>query len=196
MKHPTLRRPSLLLLSMLMGSVAGCGAGPYGFSRYYEPIKQEKSYHEKAQTFTSGAVTSRPQDYTDKLIGWFGIVEKVEATKDGHHLVRLSYHAHKSRHLCETEVSSSCRVTVHYKSTGGFSALLDLRPEDMIPGLDKVQPGTLMRVFGKVQCERIDRGKHRCERDEQGNVLLKGEYYRQWPARYYRTTRTANRMRR
>ena len=195
MKHSAITLSNLLLL-MLIGSTAGCGAGPYGFSRYYEPLKEEKPYDEKAETFTCGMVTARPQDYIDKLIGWFGIVEKVVATKDGRHLVRLSYHPHKSRHLCETEVSSSCRVTVHYKATGGFSVLLDLRGEDMIPGLDKVQPGTLMRVFGKVQCQQTGRGKYQCERDDQGDVLLKGEYYRQWPARYYRTTRTANRMRR
>ena len=66
----------------------------------------------------------------------------------------MSFHTHKERHLCESETSSSCRVTVNFKSTGGFSVLLSLKGEDLIPGLDKVQSGTLMRVFGKVRCQK------------------------------------------
>ena len=116
--------------------------------------------------------------------------------KQGRYLVRMTFHSHKQRHLCETEVRSSCRVTVNFKPSGGFSSLLDLRGEDMIPGLDKVQPGTLIRVFGKVQCKKVDDDRYQCQRDDEGDVLLDGVYYRQWPARYYRTTRTANRMRR
>ncbi len=192
-------RPTAMTLTVLVATcigAAGCGAGPYGFSRYYEPLKAEEAYHEQSNVFTYSAVTARPQDYVGRLIGWFGVVEKVEAAPDGRHLVRLTFHAHKERHLCETEVSSSCRVTVNFKSTGTFSIWLALRGPDLIPSLDKVQPGTLMRVFGKVRCVKAADGTDRCERDEQGGVLLDGVYYRQWPARFYRTTRAAGDMRR
>ena len=36
--------------------------------------------------------------------------------------------------------------------------------------------------------------KWSCETDKKKNILLTGEYYRQWPRREYRTTRTANKM--
>lgn len=174
----------------------GCGAGQYGYARYYVPLDEEEPYEAASRVFTYGAVTARPHDYIDQLIGWFGIVKAVKATRDGRHLVKMTFHTHKARHLCESEVSSSCRVTVNYKSTGEFSALLDLQGEDLIPSLDKVQPGTLLRVFGKVICRKKPDGEYQCDRDDSGGVILNGEYYRQWPRRHYRTTRTAGRMRR
>ncbi len=182
-----------MLMSIAVGAGA-CGAGPYGFSRYYTPIDEEKSYDESSREFTYGAVTARPKDYQDQLIGWFGVVESVKPADDGRYLIRLSYHKHKERHLCEGETESTCRVTVHYKSTGGFTAVLTLRPEDLIPSLEKVQPGTLMRVFGKVRCKKDANGDPKCAYDEKGGLILDGVYYRQWPARYYRTTKTMTRM--
>ena len=74
--------------------------------------------------------------------------------------------------------------------------LLSLRPEDTVPGLDKVQPGTLMRVFGRVRCRQNEDEQMQCDYDEQGGILLEGVYYRQWPARYYVTTRAASQLRR
>ena len=175
-------------------TLLGCGAGQYGYARYYEPLKEEEPYQETSKEFTFGAVTARPQDYTGQRIAWFGIVEKVQATKDGRSLVRLSFHTHKQRHLCEGETESTCRVTVHHKSTGGFSAALTLRPKDTVPGLDKVQAGTLMRVFGRVRCVENAKGEAMCDRDKDGGIILYTDYYRQWPARQYRTTRTAGKM--
>jgi hypothetical protein len=196
MKKNTTKITTALLLIGTALLLCGCGAGQYGFSRYYVPLDEEKPYEAKSRVYTYGSVTARPHDFIDKWIGWFGIVEKAAATEDGRHLVRLAFHTHKERHLCESEVSSSCRVTVNFKSTGGFSALLSLRGEDLVPGLDKVQPGTLMRVFGKVRCQKTPDDEYQCDHDEKGGVLLDVEYYRQWPARYYRTTRRAGQMRR
>jgi hypothetical protein len=173
-----------------------CGAGPYGFSRYYQPSDSEKPYHEKAIDIPYGVVAARPYDYKDSLIAWFGIVEKIEPMKDGRFMVSLSHHRHKDRHLCYDEPQSSCRVTVHFKSSGEFSAALFLKPEDIVPGLDRVQPGTLMRVFGKVRCWEEAKGNQKCNFDDKGGVMLEGVYYRQWPARYYATTRAASGMRR
>lgn len=175
---------------------SACGAGPYGFSRYYEPLDAEEPYHEKSRDVPYGVVAARPFDYQDTLLAWFGIVEGIEPMKDGRFLVRLSHHKHKDRHLCFDETSSSCRVTVHFKSSGNFSVAMHLNPEDMVPGLNKIQPGTLMRVFGKVRCWEEGKGNYKCNFDEKGGLMLQGVYYRQWPARYYSTTRAAGSMRR
>ncbi len=176
--------------------VTACGAGPYGFARYYEPNDDEKQFHERATTVPYGVVASKPQDFENVLVAWFGIVEKAELIKDGRHLVRMTHHQHKERHLCADETSSSCRVTVNFKSSGGFSAALLLKPEDLVPGLDKIQPGTLMRVFGQVRCWKGEEVKKECAFDENGGIILDGVFYRQWPARFYSTTRAAGVMRR
>ncbi len=176
--------------------VQACGSGPYGFTRYYMPSDSEEPFDKQARELPYGVVAANPDDYQEQLIGWFGIVQKVEQTQDGRYKVRMSHNQHKERHLCADDTNSSCRVTVHFKSSGGFSAILSLRPEDLVPGLDKVQPGTLMRVFGRVRCRQNEEEQMECDYDEQGGVLLDGAHYRQWPARYYVTTRAASVMRR
>lgn len=174
---------------------AGCGAGPYSFSKEYVPLDEEEDLWDGADAFTYEAVNSDPADYQDKTIGWFGVVEKVEPA-DGMFEVRLSHRKHQPRHLCDSDSDKSCRVTVHFKSSGGFSVLLKLRPEDTVPGLDKVQPGTLMRVYGKVRCRENDDEQIECDYDDLGGILLDGIWYRQWPARHFVTTRAAASMRR
>jgi hypothetical protein len=190
-KHLFFTIPALLLAAI---ALSACGAGPYGFSRYYTPTKDEKNFDATSHEFTYGAVTARPRDFQDQLIGWFGVVKSVKPAEDGRHLVRLAFHKHKERHLCEGETESTCRVTVNHKSTGEFTAVLSLRPEDLVPSLEKVQPGTLMRVFGKVRCHKDENGDPQCAYDEEGGVILDCVYYRQWPARYYRTTKAMGKM--
>jgi hypothetical protein len=176
--------------------ITACGPGAYGFSRYYVPTDQEETYGEQSREYTYGAVTAKPADFQGKLISWFGIVEKVTPTADGQWLIRMSYHQHRERHLCSDDTNSSCRVTVNFKSSGGFSAIIKLTGEDLVPGLAKVQPGSLMRVFGKVRCAENEDEQVDCEYDEKGGVLFDGIWYRQWPARYFLTTRAAGSMRR
>ena len=178
----------------MMLTLSGCGAGPYGFSRYYTPSDDEESFHETSREFTYGAVTARPWEFQNQLIGWFGVVQSIKPEADGRQSIRLAFHKHKERHLCEGETESTCRVTVNAKSTGGFTAVLRLRPEDRVSGLEKVVPGTLMRIFGKVRCKKDVNGDPVCAYDEEGGVVLDTEYYRQWPVRYYRTTRSSGKM--
>lgn len=175
---------------------AGCGAGQYGFSRTYRPLDAEEPYDAASTEYVYEDVTSDPAAYEGKPIAWFGMVKGVAATDDGRYRVSLSHHKHQPRHLCDSEADDSCRVTVHKESAGTFSALVQLRPEDTVPGLDKVQRGSLMRVFGKVRCRLNDEEKQECDHDEGGGPLLDVEYYRQWPARYFVTTAAAGAMRR
>jgi hypothetical protein len=176
---------------------AGCGAGQYGFSRHYVPLDDEEELYAESKELPFETVTADPKDFDGKPIRWFGIVEKVEPTDDGRYKVRMSHHQHQDRHLCEGETNSSCRVTVHFKSSGGFTALLELREEDVVPGLDKVQPGTLVHAYVQVRC-RFDEDDEImvCDYDDLGGLLMDGTYYRQWPARYFVTTRAAGSMRR
>ena len=185
-----------IILTIALWGTAGCGAGPYGFARYYVPTDQEEPFFQQTRDYPYGVVAANPDEFDGQLISWFGIVESVSGTKDGRYLVRMTHNRHKERHLCADESNSSCRVTVHFKSSGGFSALLALRPEDLVPGLDKIQPGSLLKVYGRVRCQMAEDGQKTCDYDEQGGVILEGAYYRQWPARYYVTTRRASSLRR
>lgn len=178
-----------------LSMTAGCGAGPYGFSQTYVPLGEEEDLWDGSDAFTYEAVTSDPADYQGKTIGWFGVVEDVKEV-DGKFQIRLSHRKHQERHLCDSDSDRSCRVTVHFKSSGGFSAIVKLRPEDNVPGLDKVQPGSLMRIYGTVRCEENDDEQVECDYDDLGGILLDASYYRQWPARYFVTTRAAASMRR
>ncbi len=168
--------------------VSSCGPGIYGYSKTYSPLKDEKVYYDTAREFTYAAVASRPQDFKDYLLGWFGIVESITPSADGRYLVKMQFHKHRARHLCDGETKSTCRVTVNQRSTGVFTVKLKIREQDLVPGLDKIQPKTLIRVYGKPICKKNADNEFQCEQDEQGGVVLEGEYYRQWPARHYRTT--------
>lgn len=182
----------LVLCTVFAALLCGaCGPGVYGFSRTYTPLEEEATYDAMSRHYTYGAVTANPDDFQDQLIAWFGVIETMEPTKDGRYLIRFAHHTHKERHLCESEANDSCRVTINFTPSGGFSALLELQAEDLVPSLDKIQPGTLMRVFGKVRCRENDDEEIVCDRDERGGVLFEGVYYRQWPRRYYVTTRAA-----
>ena len=184
----------VMLLAALFG--AACGPGPYGYARYYTPTKVEKPFFEQAEKHPYRVVAATPDKYQDIVLAWFGIVQTITATKDGLYLIHLSHNKQKERHLCDGESSSSCRVTVHYKSTGNFSTITSLKPAEVKPGLDRVQPGTLMLIYGKVQCDKSADEQLRCAYDDHGGLLLKSVYYRQWPARYYVTTRAAEALRR
>ncbi len=184
------------IVSLVVALLCGCGAGPYGFARVYEPSEVEKPYHDRSRGYPFGIVAAKPHEFQGQLIAWFGIVKSVKQTEDGRYWIRMSHNTHRERHLCDGETNSSCRVTVHFKSTGEFSALLHIDQKDLVPSLDKIQPGTLLRVFGSVRCATDDEGKPTCEFDENGGLVLEGEFYRQWPARYYVTTRAMSTMRR
>lgn len=174
----------------------GCGAGQYGFAKKYVPLGDEEDFWEQSKSFTYDAVNTDPDDYEGKLIGWFGVVQKVTKKDDGKYEVRMAHRKHQPRHLCSSDSIRSCRVTVHFRSSGSFSALLDLLPKDTAAGLDKVQPGSLMRVYGKVRCRENDDEQIVCDYDDMGGVLLDGSYYRQWPVRFFVTTRSASELKR
>jgi hypothetical protein len=185
-----------LCLLFCLGTLAGCGAGPYGFAQTYTPLGDEESFDAEGKEYVYEEVNGDPAAFDGKLIAWFGVVEKLTLSNDGRYEIQLSQHQHQERHLCDSDANDSCRVTVHFASAGGFTALVRLLPEDTTPGLDKVQPGSLLRVYGKVRCRLNDDEQKVCDYDDRGGVILDAAYYRQWPARYFVTTRAAGSMRR
>jgi hypothetical protein len=186
----------VLPLYPLLFALAGCGAGQYGFSQEYRPLDEEEPFHADGTELVYEEVNGDPAAFEGKLIAWFGVVEKVTLNDDGRYQIQLSQRKHQPRHLCDSDADDSCRVTVHFASAGGFTAFVQLRPEDTTPGLDKVQPGSLLRVFGKVRCRLNDDEQKVCDYDDRGGIILDAAYYRQWPARYFVTNRAAASMRR
>jgi len=183
-------------LAFCFCALAGCGAGPYGFAQEYTPLDEEKQFHADGTEFVYEEVNGDPAAFEGKLIAWFGVVEKVTLNDDGRYEIQLAQRKHQPRHLCDSDADDSCRVTVHFASAGGFTAFVRLTPEDTTPGLDKVQPGSLLRVFGKVRCRLNDDEQKVCDYDDRGGVILDAVFYRQWPARYFVTNRAAESMRR
>jgi hypothetical protein len=186
---------SLFSLAWL-AALAGCGAGQYGFSQTYTPLGDEEPFDAAGKEFVYEEVNGDPAAFDGKTIAWFGVVEKVTLNDDGRYAIQLSQRKHQPRHLCDSDADDSCRVTVHFASAGGFTAWVRLRPEDAQAGLDKVQPGSLLRVYGKLRCRLNDDEQKVCDYDDRGGVVLDADYYRQWPARYFVTTRAAASMRR
>jgi hypothetical protein len=176
--------------------LAGCGAGPYNYARTYKPNMAEKPLLKVADTPNYSELTLRTEEWKGQLITWFGVVLSVEPAQGGKHLVRLAHVLHQERHLCKDEGSRTCRVTVSDARTGEFSALLDIKASDLEPGLDKLQPGSLLRVYGKLRCGVDPEKGLACERDSNDMVLLEGVAYRHFPPRHYVTPRRATEMRR
>lgn len=176
---------SLLLLA-IVGSIAGCGgAGPYGFSRNYEPLGEERAYMDRA-TELSYEEVRRTRAEEQQMVSWFGVVlEPPAMQEDGRARVLLSLRAHQDRHLCADSGSDTCRVTVSEREIGRFVALLPMREEDR-GGPRRLWTGSLVRVYGTATGEE----------DAESGPVLGAEWYRHWPPHYYVTTAAAGRMRR
>jgi hypothetical protein len=175
----------LLLVCLGVGLSACGGGGPYGYARTYQPLKDEKTHYNNAQTATYEEVKRDPNGYQDAEVAWFGVVRSVGELPDGRARVSLSLRAHQERHLCADERASSCRVTVSERDLGPFSAELVLRPEER-HGQDRLWVGSLVKVYGHPTGEY----------DEDGGPVLRATYHRHFPRGTYVTTAQRAGMRR
>jgi len=167
-------------------SLAACGSNPYGYAPEYVPQSGEDDYLERAQAMSYEDVRRNPVAYADTLIGWFGVVEKVEpGDVAGQYRVSLDLRFHQPRHLCSDEFDSSCRVTVSQKGGGPFTALVVLQGEDSV-GKYRVGPESLLKVYGTPTADF----------DEAGGPILRAQHYRHWPPGTYVSTHRAVNMRR
>lgn len=183
-----MHRVGIVALSLLVGLVAGCGGGQYGYARSYAPWGEEGTYLSREADLSYEEVRRFPERHADELIGWFGIVREIAQLDraTGEARLVLELHPHQERHLCADETSGSCRVTVSERGIGPFTVLVRVRPDDLAEGTGRLWAGSLVKVYGHV----MDGGT------EESGPVLQADWYRHWPHGTYVTTAAAGRMRR
>lgn len=180
-----MRHAILVPLLAVLGLVA-CGSNPYGYGPEYVPLDEEEDFIERAQPLSYEDVRRNPAEFSQTLIGWFGVVSKVEPGDGaGQYRVTLDLRFHQPRHLCSDEFDSSCRVTVSEKGGGPYTALVGLATEDSA-GKYRVGPASLLKVYGAPTPDY----------DEAGGPILRVQHYRHWPPGTYVSTGRSGNMRR
>jgi hypothetical protein len=172
-----------VLAGVLAVGLLGCGGGGrYGYARSYVYLGDEESHARRATSPVYDEVRRMPHNHHDELISWFGVVTDAAPGDGGMTRVAMEVRTHQERHLCEEAEESTCRVTVSEQGGGPFTALVRLSPEDQ-NGENRVQPGSLLRIYGVLVPEQYD---------AQGGPVLRAEYYRHWPRGQYVTTAARN----
>lgn len=171
-----------------LATIAGCGGNRYNYDRAYSAYGDEGQYLDRQVELSYEEVQRFPDRHAEDLIGWFGTVTAIEQLDrdTGEARLVLDYRTHQERHLCSSERSGSCRVTVSQRSIGPFTALLTVRPEDLQDGTDRLWTGSLLKIYGHV----TDAG------DEETGPVIQVDHYRHFPHGTYVTTAAAGSMRR
>ena len=174
---------ALLALTLLLSA---CGGNPYGYAPEYVPLSDEEPYSERGLALSYEEVRRDPMSQKDRTLAWFGLVQSVTPVPGKDQVkVGLELVFHQPRHLCSDQFDSSCRVTISEKEGGPWTAVLTLHPEDR-EGRDRLNAGSLVKVYGKVTTEY----------DDKGGPVVNAEYYRHWPHGTYVNTRRSGNMRR
>lgn len=173
------------LAALFVVLAAGCaGAGPYSYSRSYEPLSEEEPYVGEALPYSYEDIRRDPEGHKGELLAWFGTIDSIEGS--GRQVrVALDQRLHRSRHACSGDSDSTCRVTISPKVGGPFTAVLTVQPQHT-SGRDRLAPGSLLKVYGRVT-EGFD---------ERGGPILDVVYYRHFPAGTYVLSGATERMRR
>jgi hypothetical protein len=181
-----MRSVTVGLLGLLL--LVGCGGGRYGYARSYAPYGPEGRYLQREVDLSYEEVRRFPERHAEDLVGWFGVVREIQQLdrESGEARLVLDLRVHQDRHLCRDETSGSCRVTVSERGIGPFTAIVQVRPEDLADGTDRLWTGSLLKIYGHV----MDGGT------EEGGPVLQTEWYRHWPHGTYVTTAAAASMRR
>jgi len=163
----------------------GChSAGPYGFSREYQPLSAEQSASEGAREYDPVMAERDKEDWKKATVSLYGVVKSRTAGKDGGAYVLLSMRTLSPRNLCQDFDEDTCRVTVSEHEHATVHASLKLASGDDI-GQYSVGRGSLLRVIGKLSDE-VD--------PDDGSPIVRVSYYRHWPRHYYVTTAEAAQM--
>ena len=173
--------PRLLLIFV---ATACHSAGPYGFSREYQPLSAEQSASDGAREYDPVMAERDKDDWKKSKVSLFGVVKSRTAAKDGGAYVSLSMRTLSPRNLCQDFDEDSCRVTVSEHEHATLHAVLKLSGEDDI-GQYSVGKGSLLRVIGKLT-DDVD--------PDDGSPVLRVSYYRHWPRHDFVTTADAPQM--
>ncbi len=167
--------------------LTACGsAGPYGHSRVYSPLDEEKVATTNSLEYDPVMAKRSPEKWKGKLISLFGVVVDRQPGSGGNAEVKLSVRTLEPRNLCDSEDEDSCRVTVSDHEYDVVHALLHLSTADDL-GEHSVGLGSLVRVVGTLS-DDVD--------PSDGEPILKATYYRHWPRGFYVTTADRSLMRR
>ena len=163
----------------------GChSAGPYGFSRSYQPLSAEASAIEGAREYDPVMAERDKEEWHKSPTSLFGVVMSRTSAKDGSAYLTLSMRTLSERNLCDDFDEDTCRVTVSDHEYATLHATLKLASADDI-GQYSVGKGSLVRVVGKLTDE-VDA--------DDGASVLRASYYRHWPRHYFVTTADAAQM--
>jgi len=174
-----------LAAAVLAVCTPGCtSTGPYGYARTYVPVDGETAAVGSARELDPVMAERHPEAWKTTPVQIFAVVLSREPAAGGTTMLGVSMRKLEARNLCADESASSCRVTVTAKSFGTLQVLVRLRAEDE-DGPQKVAPGSLLRVVGKLEEAGGDR-----------TALLRASWYRHWPGDEYVTTAARDHMRR
>lgn len=163
---------------VLLSAVVGCASNPYGHGRSYVPQDDEELYYEGAKDLSYEEVRRDPQGFSGQLLGWFGVVTALDKLPGGEAMLALELRFHQPRHMCRDQFEDSCRVTVSRRAGGPFSTRVKLPPEGEFGSSERLNIGSLVKVYGKPNGEF----------DSRGGPVLTAEWYRYWPHGAYVTT--------
>lgn len=180
-----LKSPAAAVLGTLLCFAAGCGGGPYGHSRFYDPLSDEEDALDGAVTYDPVMADRAPDEWARKKVTLFGIVERRADLDDGTMDLTVSVRGLEGRNLCADRTEGSCRTTVSERENARIHVTLrPVVPEDD-QGEVSIGPGSLVRAVGKLAASAT----------EGGDPVLVATYYRHWPRGYYVTTSSAQLMR-
>src|SRR5262245_41153564 len=129
---------------------AGChSAGPYGYSRTYTPLDDERTAADGAKEYDPVMAPRSPDEWKNKPVSVFGIVKSRNPGPGGNANLTLSVRTLEPRNLCDTNDEDSCRVTVSDREHAVLHTLVKLDVEDDIGG-ESVGVGSLVRIVGPL----------------------------------------------
>lgn len=174
----------LLFASLLL---AAChSAGPYGYSRSYEPLSAEEAAAAGARELDPVMAKRVPQEWKRSRVSVFGVVLERADAAGGVADLTLSMRTLAERNLCDAAEETTCRVTVSPHEHARVHAIVKLRSSD-VSGTHGLQAGSLVRVIGRLAAGPAA---------SDGTSVLEVEYYRHWPRGEYVTTLDSDHMRR
>ncbi|MEJ7728988.1 MAG: hypothetical protein WKG00_07225 [Polyangiaceae bacterium] len=177
-----------LPLVLLASAALGCGTGPYGYSRAYQPLDAEAAAANGATEYDPVMAQRQPEEWLRKKVTLFGVVE-ARADKGGATELTLSVRKLEGRNACETSADDSCRTTVGDHEFAVLRARITMATAADASGPESIGFGSLVRVVGSIVAQRATE-------PASGPQVLDATYYRHWPRGYYRTTADKSVLRR
>ena len=139
-----MRRVIGLGLCLAALAAACSSAGPYGYSRTYTPLAEEEDAAQGAKEYDPVMAKRFPEEWRDKPVSIFGIVESRGQGAGGGTRLTLSVRTLATQNLCDEGGEETCRVTVsdreHAKSRPSSGRLPRSRPSE---SSSSYAPGTI-----------------------------------------------------